>query len=125
MVVLDTCAIIELFKENPTFSKKSIKIMEEKIFVLSVSFSEIFCKVKLKKLELNMTPQNVFKMLLEVKSVEVIDVGIEEWAGSIELDWSLNKDPADRLITAFAMKHDFFLVTSDQKIKDFYHKVIW
>lgn len=99
--------------------------MENKKFVLSISFAEMYCKIKLKKLELSVPVQTIFKMLLEVQLVEMIDIGIKEWADSIELDWSANKDPADRLITAFAIKHDFFIVTSDQKIKDFYHKVIW
>ena len=125
MVVLDTCAIIELFKDTSELSKKALKLMEEKTVVLSVSFAEILCKVKIKKLKIELSPKALFKALLEIDAVELVNIGIEEWSDSIELEWPINKDPADRLITAFAIKHDLFIVSSDKKIKDFYKKVIW
>jgi PIN domain nuclease of toxin-antitoxin system len=125
MVVLDTCAIIEVFKEKSTLSSKTLEIMQEQSYVLSVSFAEILCKVKLKKLTISMSPQTLFKHLLQIKTVQLVNIGLDEWFDSIELDWPDNKDPADRLITAFAMTRGLSIVTSNQKIKAFYDSVMW
>ncbi len=77
-MVLDTCALVELCKETPNFSLKTIK-----------------------------------------KNVMMVNVGVDEWLDAIELD------PADRVITAFAMKKQILVVSTDKKIKTFYKKVIW
>jgi PIN domain nuclease of toxin-antitoxin system len=55
----------------------------------------------------------------------MIDIGVDEWLDSIDLDWPDNKDPADRVIIAFGAKKQIPIVTNDQKIKNFYGNVIW
>ncbi|OGT53899.1 MAG: hypothetical protein A3E84_00840 [Gammaproteobacteria bacterium RIFCSPHIGHO2_12_FULL_42_13] len=125
MVVLDTCALIDACDVNPTMSKKTLKLIESGAFILSVSFAEIACKVKLKKLHMLTTPKLLFSEFSQIKNVAIIDIGVDEWLDSIELDWPDNKDPADRIITAFAIKKSIPIVSTDQKIKSFYKKVIW
>lgn len=125
MVILDTCAIIEILKPNPSFTKKTLRIMEDGVFILSISFAEIACKVKTGKLEMNISSRELFREFKETQNVEIIDIGVNEWLDSVELIWDENRDPADRVITAFAIKHERPIVTSNKKIADFYHQVIW
>lgn len=125
MVVLDTCAIIEILKLSPSFNKKTIKHMDLGAYILSISFAEIACKIKLGKLEMSISTRELYKQFTQINHIEIINVGVDEWLDSIELIWNENKDPADRLITAFAIKNELEIVTSDKKIEKFYHKVIW
>src|SRR5436190_5866379 len=125
MVVLDTCALIEACKTSPTFSKSTIRKINSGGYLLSISFAEIACKVKLGKLEMAVSPRTLFFEFSRINSVEIIDIGVNEWLDSIELEWHENRDPADRVITAFAMQKHLPIVTSDKKIKEFYNHVIW
>jgi PIN domain nuclease of toxin-antitoxin system len=125
MVVLDTCAIIEICKKSPSFSKKTFAQMETGAYVLSISFAEIACKVKIGKLEMSVSPRALYNELRQIPAIEIIDIGVEEWLNSVELSWSENKDPADRVITAFAEEKQLAIVTNDEKINHFYKKVIW
>ena len=125
MVILDTCAIIEVLKPLPSFSTKVAKLMDKGAYILSISFAEIACKIKLGKLEMNISSRELFQEFSQIEHVKIIDIGVSEWLDSIELVWDENKHPADRIITAFAIKNELSIVTTDKKIEKFYHKVIW
>src|SRR3990167_2494844 len=125
MVILDTCAIIEVLKPSPSFTKKTAQLMDEGVFILSISFAEIACKIKMGKLEMNISTRELYKQFTQTQRVEIIDIGTNEWLDSIELIWDENRDPADRMMTAFAIKNERPIVTTDKKIANFYHKVIW
>ena len=125
MVVLDTCAIIELCKEKPSISTRVYHLIEKGVYILSISFAEIACKVRLGKLEMGLEVRELHREFLHAENITIVDIGIEEWFSSIELDWPENKDPVDRIITAYAMKKEFPIVSSDAKMKKFYNKVIW
>lgn len=125
MVILDTCALIETLKPAPSFSAKTARLMEAGSYILSISFAEIACKIKLGKLEMDISTRELHQQLIQIEQIKIIDIGTNEWLDSIELIWNDNKDPADRMITAFAIKNELSIVTSDKKIEKFYHKVIW
>lgn len=124
-MVLDTCALIEICKDAPSFSPKTLKKMEESFFIISISFAEIACKVKAGNLEMRVSPAQLYAEFCQIKNVVIINVGVDEWLDAINLDWKNHKDPADRVITAFAIKKQIPVVTNDKKIKAFYKKVIW
>lgn len=125
MVVLDTCALIEICQPYPQLSQQTMHLIENGAFLLSISFAEIACKVKLGKLKLGMPPRELFLELSRTENLQIIDLGVEEWLNAIDLQWAENRDPADRVITAFAASKNLPLVTSDQKINGYYHQVIW
>lgn len=125
MVILDTCAIIEALQVAPTFSAKTIQLIDVGAYILSISFAEIACKIKSCKLEMNISMRKLVQEYSQLQSIEIVDIGVNEWLDSIELEWDDNKDPADRMITAFAAKKKLAIVTTDQKIEKFYRKVIW
>ena len=124
MVIFDTCAIIEACKKVPDFSAKVVKQMEAGFYLLSISFAEIACKIKLGKLEMGIPTKILYQQYRQIEKAEIVDISVEHWLDSIDLSWD-NKDPADRIITAFAAKSDLPIVTTDQRIKQFYKKVIW
>ena len=125
MVILDTCAIIEALKPSPSFSENTARLMDSGAYILSISFAEIACKIKLGKLEMCISSRELFHEFSQIEHINIVDIGVNEWLESIELVWDENKDPADRLITAFAIKHELVIVTTDKKIENFYSKVAW
>jgi PIN domain nuclease of toxin-antitoxin system len=125
MVVLDTCAVIESCKTPTGLSRKALKQMNMAACLLSISFAEIACKVKLGKLEIEVTTHELFDEFRQINHIKIIDIGVKEWLNAVALDWSENKDPADRVIVAFAKQKQLSIVTNDKKIKEFYKNVIW
>lgn len=125
MVILDTCAILEVLKTSPSFSSKTWRLIDDGAYMMSISFAEIACKVKTGKLEMSVSTRELFQRFSDIEAIEIIDIGTKEWLDSIELIWEENKDPADRLITAFAIKNELPIVTTDKKIAKFYPKIIW
>ena len=125
MVILDTCAIIEALKPSPSFSTKTVRLIDAGAYIMSISFAEIACKIKMSKLELSISSRDLFQQFSQIENIERIDIGANEWLDSIELIWDENRDPADRIITAFAIKNELPIVTTDKKIEKFYRKVVW
>lgn len=125
MVILDTCALIEAVKPNPSFSPHVLDNIESGAIILSISFAEIACKVKLGKLDMSTSPKNLYQQFSEINAVDIVNIGVNEWLDSIDLQWEENKDPADRVITAFAIKSKLSIVTTDLKIKKFYDRTMW
>lgn len=125
MVILDTCAIIEVLKPSPSFSAKTAKLMNAGAYIMSISFAEIACKIKIGKLEMSVSSRDLFNRFSQIENIEIIDIGVNEWLDSIELIWDENRDPADRVITAFAIRNELSIVTTDKKIEKFYRKVVW
>lgn len=125
MVILDTCAIIEVLKPSPSFSAKTARLMDAGAFIMSISFAEIACKIKINKLQISISSRELFQQFSQIEHIEIIDIGVNEWLDSIDMIWHENRDPADRIITSFAIKNELPIVTTDKKIEKFYHKVIW
>jgi len=124
MVILDTCAIIESLQPLPAFSAKTLQLIDAGACILSISFAEIACKIKAGKLELGLSTRKLVEKYNQIKTIEIVDVGVNEWLDSIELEWDDNRDPADRVITAFAVKKKCLIVTSNQKMAQFYSRTI-
>lgn len=128
MVLLDTCALVELCKreELQTFTLKIKRnLVAEGAIILSISFAELACKVKANKLALGLSIDNLYHQFLTTTGIEIINIGVLEWFDSIKIDWPQNQDPVDRLITAYAIRHKLPIITSDRKIKIYYRQVLW
>lgn len=123
MVLLDTCALIELYKSNSSLLLKTEQAIAQGVTILSVSFAEIAFKEKRGLLK-SPKARDILQDCYETEEAKIIDIGVQEWFDSIELDWK-HKDPVDRLIVAYAKRHDLPIVTTDKAIKKFYKKVIW
>src|SRR5689334_3505742 len=117
MVVLDTCALIALFQQESTLSSKTIKLIERGAYLLSVSFAEIGCKIKAEKLDIGISVENLFFEVEQISNLTIVDISVRDWLAAVNLEWSQNKDPADRLIVAFAKELRIPIITTDKKIK--------
>ena len=90
--------------------------METGAYLMSISFAEIACKIRIGKLELSISSRDLFRQFSQIEHIEIIDISVDEWLNSIELIWDENRDPADRIITAFAIKHELPIVTTDKTV---------
>jgi PIN domain nuclease of toxin-antitoxin system len=124
MVILDTCALIELCLAEPGIAPKVLAEVERGAHVLSVSFAEIALKVKLKKLSVGRTPEQLAEAWGAIASVTIVPIGVPEWFAAVNLRWS-HRDPADRLIVAYAHSKGAAIVTSDREMKRIYRRCIW
>jgi PIN domain nuclease of toxin-antitoxin system len=125
MVVLDTCALIELCCKDGSLSEKTVQKIDKGAFILSVSFAEIECKCKIKKLEMDIETLSLYNHFQQVPDIRIVDIGVEDWLRAVNLNWDTNNDPVDRLITAFAMQRQLSIITSDKRIKKYYKDCIW
>ncbi|GJM07572.1 MAG: hypothetical protein DHS20C10_13060 [marine bacterium B5-7] len=125
MVILDTCAVIELCKEAPTFTGITEKRIAQSAAILSISFAEIACKVTAKKLQMAITPAALHRRIVQTEAIQLLDIGAEDWLRAVDLDWPTHRDLADRLIVSYAQHHQYAIVSSDRAMKQFYGDVIW
>ncbi len=125
MVLIDTCGIIELCKPEPKLAKSTLSKIHQHAVILSISFAEIACKIKINKLVLQIKPLDLYLEYNNINNITIVDIGTLEWLDSIDLDWNDNKDPSDRLIVSYAIKNDIEIVTCDKKIKKYYKNIIW
>lgn len=125
MVILDTCALIELCQFEPRISTATQTYLEEGSHILSVSLAEIACKLQMKKLQMDLSAEELYIGFSQLDHVVFVDISVEHWLNAVALDWPENKDPADRLITAYAIQEGLSIVSSDKKMKKFYKQVIW
>lgn len=125
MVLLDTCAIIDLCLSQPTLSPKALrKIQKEGAHILSISFAEIALKQRMKKLQLNRSAREIWIQYSGIANMDIIDIDTPLWLASIDLNWK-NRDPVDRLLVAYAQENKMDLITTDKLIKKYYKKVVW
>lgn len=125
MVLLDTCALVELCRLNRRLSEASLhQLQKQECVILSVSFAEVALKQKRGKIPAAPRMNEVYNLFLQLENIKIVDIGVQEWLNAIELDWS-HKDPVDRLIVAYARRLDISIVTTDKEIKKFYKNVIW
>jgi PIN domain nuclease of toxin-antitoxin system len=125
MVVLDTCALIEMCKREPAFSKETLEQIKAGAFILSVSFAEIACKIKARKLDIGISARNLYDKISEVETIKIFNIRTEEWLNAVELDWTKNNDPVDRLIVAFANQLQIPIITTDKLIRAIYSNTQW
>ena len=124
MVILDTCALIDLALELPTMGNEVLDLIEEGSTILSISFAEIACKIKIGKLDIGITSEELLNHYRLIPNIEIIDISPELWHKSISLDWE-HRDPADRIVVAYALQYNSKIVSSDKIIKKFYPNTIW
>ena len=127
MIVLDTCALLWLTLDPSKLSKPAAaacaSIDALGGYVVSVSIWEIGIKIQKGKLDLGMSLAQYVELVNQVNIVQV-SVDTSLWVESLALRWD-HRDPADRLIVAFAKRKKLSLVSSDKMMKKYYPSVIW
>ncbi len=120
-VILDTCAIIYLFQKKQIICSEVIKKIENSAIILSISFAEIACKIKLNKLHFeSLAMPDLVKIIENLDHMKLIDINTTMWLDAVNMEWPENRDPVDKLIVSYAKKRKLSIVTSDQKMSAFY-----
>lgn len=126
MVVLDTCALVFWTLDPQQLSPEAEAAINQAsvIIVSSISIWEIGLKVKKSKLVIPLTIQEYVKRVQAIDNLTIQPIDEKIWLHNLELDWNHN-DPADRSIVAAASILNCPLITSDEKIRQFYKATIW
>ncbi len=128
-VVLDTCALIWWSLDPDKLSLRAEEAcnqmeQEKNGLVPSIAIWEIATKIKNNKLDIGININEYLAALKKSDVIHIIPIDEEIWLTSVQLEWK-HRDPADRVIVAIAQKNQAAIITSDQKIADFYPEVIW
>jgi len=126
VILLDThAALWATFDEN-SLGKRSRKIVrqawtEHQLAISAVSFWEIALLIAKRRLRPPDTAKEMRRQILSAGATELpLNGEIAILAG--ELD-DLHADPADRFIAATAIAHDAILMTADERLLQWRHKL--
>jgi PIN domain nuclease of toxin-antitoxin system len=125
VILLDTHVAI-WFTTDTKFGKRSTSIVEkaqaeDRLFISAISFWEMAMLISKSRLRALRSASE--------QRVKILAAGIEELPLNGEICilagefHNLHADPADRLITATAIAHDATLVTADERLLHWRHKL--
>ena len=123
MITMDTCAIIwDALEPNKLSAKakKAIKKADDnnELLMCDISIWEISMLVKRKRIEVDETPANLVKLILNSRNYTVVNISPEIAELSVNLDDEINSDPADRIIAATSILKKAPIVTADKNLRN-------
>jgi PIN domain nuclease of toxin-antitoxin system len=131
MIVLDTHAWI-WFVSNPKLlsvkAKKAVEAAVQKkvVYISSISVWEVAHLVMRNRLKLTMQVSDWIHKSELLPFMKFVPVTNSIALRSVNLPTPLHNDPADRIIIATAMSLGAYVVTKDEKIRNYTHvKSIW
>jgi PIN domain nuclease of toxin-antitoxin system len=128
MILLDTCALIWWTLDPEQLSAKArakcAAIASAGASISAISLWEISVKLRRKKLSIGLPFEEYVRRIGSLGSLTVVPVNEAIIVRGHGLRWD-HRDPADRLIVATALSLNAPIVTTDERIKAFYKRVIW
>lgn len=131
MIVLDTAAWIWWVSDPMSLSVRARQaiVAEEAtsgLLVSAMSVWEVAVKVALRKLTIDRDVRAWVAMASAYPGLTVLPLHPADALESTLLPGRFHKDPADRMIVAFARRLDVPLVTSDRALRRYRHvRTIW
>jgi len=121
MLLLDTCAIIWDALEPSKLSKNAKTAIENAdknshLIISDISIWEISMLIKKNRIQVETTAIKLIKLYLQTRNIEVQSITPEIAELSVNFDSTINKDPADRIISATSIVLNAKLVTSDKNL---------
>lgn len=126
MYLLDTHAIIWFFNEPELIPSKTLEIIQEsenKIFYSLISLWEISIKLKINKLKINKTVEELNEACL-FSGFELISMKIEHLGALEALDLH-HSDPFDRILISTALTENMTIITKDKSITPYPVSILW
>lgn len=125
-VILDTAALLYWTLAPDRLTPRAKRAIDgaKNVEILSVSLWEIALKHRKGALELPVTIDEYRNRLLTVERLHIRSLDAPLAVAGALLEWT-HRDPADRWITALAMRREAPLITSDRTIRDFYSRAVW
>lgn len=126
MIVLDTSTILFWSQNQALLSQPALAAIQgaNSLAIATISLWEVGWKLKMGKLRLPITATELYARLRQVDRVTFLPTTADIWLTTVALDWD-HQDPADRVIVATAMQNSYPLVTSDERMRQFYDQAIW
>lgn len=123
MIVMDTCAIIWDALEPTKLSAKAKSAINKAddnnaLLICDISLWEISMLIKRKRLEVDETPANFLRLVLNSRNYELTSISPEIAELSVSLDSKITSDPADRIIVATSILKQTPLVTADTNLRN-------
>ena len=121
MILIDTCAIVwdALDPEKLTAkAKKAIKDHHNELIISDISFWEISMMIKKGRIEIDSSSSEFTKLLIQARNYHVQEITPEIAELSVNFGTEINKDPADRLISATSILHNAPIVTADINLRE-------
>lgn len=110
-------------KKLPISIKNKIEDTKIPYFLSVASLWEIAIKLQIKKLQINMSFEDLYK-LAKQNDIEILEIGESHLNTFINVDF-IHKDPFDRLIISQAISEDLILITKDKGLKNYNVKQQW
>ena len=118
MVTLDTCAIIWRALLPKELSKKAkAAIDSNELIVSDISFWEIAMFIKTGRIRIGIDCAEFIKLFLESYTVTIKSISQSIADVAVNFDDSINKDPADRIISATSIVEHAPLITKDTNLR--------
>lgn len=123
MILLDTCAFIWDALQHDKLSKKAKQIIQQgdrkgQLMICDITLWEVAMLIKRRRLQLELSAESFYQLALQARTIDVIPINPIIAELSVNLDSSINNDPADRLITATAIHLGATLVTADRNLRE-------
>ncbi len=121
MILLDTCAIIWDALDRNQLTKKALNAINKAdeagaLIISDISLWEISMLVQKERLKIETSASNFMNLYLQSRQISVVQNSPEIAELSVSLSPEINKDPADRIISATSIIHNAQLVTADQNL---------
>ena len=121
MILLDTCAIIWDALDRNQLTKKALNAINKAdeagaLIISDISLWEISMLVHKERLKIETSAANFMNLYLQYRQISVVQISPEIAELSVSLSPEINKDPADRIISATSIVHNAQLVTADQNL---------
>ena len=121
MILLDTCAVIWDAIDREQLSDKALNAINKAdefnaLIMSDITIWEIAMLAHKKRLVLETSPTSFINLYLQSRNVSVVQISPEIAELSVSFGSEINKDPADRIISATSIIHNAQLVTADQNL---------
>ena len=121
MILLDTCAIIWDALDPKQLTEKASKGINKAdefnaLIISDISIWEIAMLVKKGRLQIATTAANFMNLYLQTRNISVVQISPEIAELSVSFGDEINKDPADRIISATSIIQNAQLVTADKNL---------
>lgn len=121
MIILDTCAVVWDALDRRQLTDKALSAINKAdefnaLIVSDISIWEIAMLVNKERVKTDTSVSNFVNLYLQTRNISVVQISPEIAELSVKLAPEINKDPADRIISATSIIHNAQLITADQNL---------
>lgn len=121
MILLDTCAVIWDALDRQQLTDRALSAINKAdefnaLIISDITIWEIAMLVHKERIKIDTTASNFVNLYLQTRNISVVQISPEIAELSVNFGPELNKDPADRIISATSIIHNAQLITADQNL---------